>query len=233
MTAFDYKPESTKRRTVATEIFVYEPTVLLSELRRLRAELSGSPDADGSSGLGDFGEHLVPALVARGKTFATPLPGYWKDLGRPEVYLQAHRDLLAGRVDVFDRADHRILTRWPELPPARVATGGVVEDSMLCGGVVVRGTVNRSVIGPGVVIEKGAVVEDSVLGSHVVVRAGAVVRTAIVDDGCTVGRSATVGAEPPSSRPREKDIVLVGRQSTIRASATVPPGARLEPGSSI
>lgn len=229
---FEYKPQSTPRTTVATEIMLYQPAALLEELRRLRGELAADAN-DESSGLGDFGEHLIPALVARGTTFATPLSGYWKDLGRPEVYLQAHRDLLAGRVDVFSDDDHPILTRWPELPPAMVRKDAIADDSLLSAGVIVRGEVRRSVLGPGVVIEKGAVVSDSVLGRGVVVAAGAHVHTAIVDDGTRISRAATVGAKPPSTKPRDKDIAMLGRDCRISASTTVPPGARLEPGTTV
>ena len=230
VSGFDYKPDRPAGTTVATEIFLYEPKVLLAELRRLRARLSHD-DEDESSGLGDFGEHLLPALVARGRTYATPIGGYWRDVGRPEVYLRAHRDLLAGKVDVFDRQGHPILTRWPERPPARVTESGDVSDSLLSAGVVVQGTVRRSVLGPGVVVEKGAVVQDSVLGADVVVAAGATVTTSIVDDGCRIGRGATVGAAPASTRPRDGDIAMLGRDCRIAAHATIPAGARLEPGS--
>jgi glucose-1-phosphate adenylyltransferase len=89
----------------------------------------------------------------------------------------------------------------------------------------------RSVLGPGSVVQAGAVVEDSVLFGDVVIEAGAEVRTAIVDDAVVVGRGARVGGAPASNRPRDKDIALIGRESRIARNATVPAGARLEPGS--
>lgn len=229
VTGFEYKPERPTGTTVATEIFLYEPTVLLGELLRLRHKLAGGAE-DGSSGLGDFGEHLLPALVDRACVYATPLPGYWRDVGRPQAYLQAHRDLLAGRVDVFDDPQAPILTRWPERLPAIVRPGGLVDDGVLSPGAEVRGTVRRSVLGPGVVVEKGAVVEDSVIGAGVLVAAGAQVSTSIVDDGCSIGRRATVGALPSARRLRDEDITLLGRDCEIRGASTVPAGARLEPG---
>ncbi len=71
---FAYKPSSPTGTTVATEICPYHPDVLLDELRALRTALSHEED-DGSSGLGDFGEYLLPPLVARGETYATPIGG--------------------------------------------------------------------------------------------------------------------------------------------------------------
>src|SRR3954454_23928805 len=56
VTGFAYKPESPSTGTVATEIFVYDPEVLVRVLEELHRELG--PDAGhGDSGLGDFGEH--------------------------------------------------------------------------------------------------------------------------------------------------------------------------------
>jgi len=63
--------------------------VLLRELGRLRVELSrraagetGPDQEEADSGLGDFGEHLLPALVDRGKVFTVDIGGYWPDVGR-------------------------------------------------------------------------------------------------------------------------------------------------------
>ena len=93
-----------------------------------------------------------------------------------------------------------------------------------------RGRVVRSVLGPGTVVASGALVEDSVLFGDVIIEAGAQV-TAILDDEVVVGRGAVVGAAAPSNRPRDKDIVLVGRQSHISRSV-VAPGAT-EPGTRV
>lgn len=232
------KPGSTSVGTVATEIFLYDPTVLLAELERLHRELSGAsgnghPSAEGAgddTGLGDFGSLLVPALVERGTVWSEPITGYWKDVGRPQAYLQAHRDLLAGRVDVFDQPTRPVLGPTPVAPPARVRAGAEVEDSMVGPGSDVRGRVVRSVLGPGVRVEAGAVVEDSVLLGDVRVEAGARVHTAVVDRGSVVGRDASVGSAPAGTRLTDEAITLVGRDCRIARGVTVEAGARLEPG---
>jgi glucose-1-phosphate adenylyltransferase len=227
ITGIEHKPSSPSSGTVATEIFIYDTAVLLRTLRELRAELAGDQEGD-DSGLGDFGEHVLPRLVETGKAVAVPLSGYWRDVGQPSLYLQSHRDLLAGRVDVFDHHDRPVISHWPDRPAGRVRGTGVVSDSLLSPGCDVAGEVVGSVLGPGVVVERGAVVRDSVLMEDCVVRAGAEVRTAVLDERCEVLAGARVGAEPSARLARDEDLVLAGRD--CRVGGEVSAGARLEPG---
>jgi glucose-1-phosphate adenylyltransferase len=226
---FDYKPAKPSTGVVATEVFVYDAVVLLESLDALRSELAASGALE-EGGLGDFGEHLLPRLVDRGSVWAVPIGGYWRDVGRPESYLQAHRDLLAGRVDVFDDPERPVLTRFTELPPAMVRQGAAVADSLLSPGCDVAGEVVRSVLGPGVRVAAGARVEDSVLFTGVAVEAGALVATSIVDSGVVVARGAVVGQPSTRRKATDDEITLVGSDSRIARRATVPPGSRLEPG---
>lgn len=231
ITGVEHKPSRPSSGTVATEIFLYDTEVLLATLRDLRRELSGDADAedDGDSGIGDFGEHLLPRLAETGRAVAVPLTGYWRDVGQPGLYLQSHRDLLAGKVDVFDAPDRPVISHWPDRPAARVRASGECRDSMLSPGADVAGLVSGSVLGPGVVVEKGAEVHDSVVMEDCVIRAGAVVRTTVLDERCEVLAGARVGAEPTRRLAHDDDLVLVGRDSWV--SGGIAAGARLEPGS--
>jgi glucose-1-phosphate adenylyltransferase len=231
VTGVEEKPSRPSTGVVATEIFLYQTEPLLETLRALRGELSGDAEGD-DSGIGDFGEHLLPRLVQEGEVRAVPLPGYWKDLGRPEAYLQGHRELLAGRVDVFDHPDRPVISKWQDRTGARVRAGAVVEDSLLSPGCDVAGTVVDSVLGPGVVVEAGAHVEDCVIFADVRIERGARITTSIVDDRCSIGRESVVGAMSSNRVARDEEIVLMGRDSVVGADVGVPAGARLEPGTS-
>src|SRR4051794_4093061 len=122
VTGFAYKPDNPSTGTVATEIFVYDAQVLVEVLEDLHREHSSSPDSDGS-GLGDFGETLVPRFVDRGRTVVHALPGYWRDVGQPHHYLAAHLDVLTDDQGLFGDPDWPILTRQPPREPARVHAG--------------------------------------------------------------------------------------------------------------
>jgi len=233
VTGVEVKPSKPSSGTVATEIFVYRTADLIAALDELRSELAGDAEgaSEGDSGLGDFGDHLLPRLIRNGDVRAVPLEGYWRDVGQPGQYLQAHRDLLADKVDVFGHPDRPVISHWPDRPAARVRAGAVV-DSLLSPGCDVSGEVVRSVLGPGVVVEAGARVEDCVLFDDVRVERGAVVHHAIVDERAVIGRGAVVGRKPTARIARDEDIVLVGKGSQVGPKVRVEAGARLEPGTS-
>lgn len=231
VTAFDYKPEKPATGTVATEVFVYTVEVLINVLEQLQRELFGTRDADPSDSLGDFGDYLIPAMVDRGKVYATAQPGYWCDLGRPETYVRAHRDLLHTDVDLFE-SEWPISTNTPQRVPARIRGDAHVSESLVSGGCHIEGRVSNSVLGPGVVVAEGAEVRDCIVFADVVVESGARLDWAIVDSGVRVEAGAVVGGENPDEEVTEERLTLIGRDSRIVAGSTVPVGARLEPGSS-
>lgn len=228
VTGFVYKPEDPTTGTVAAEIFVYDPVVLVQVLEELHRELGANAPA-GDSGLGDYGDHLLPRLVARGRVAAHPIGGYWKDLGQPHKYLAAHRDALHDDLGVLGDARWPIVGQHLQRPAARVVDGARVVDSLLSPGARVEGTVVRSVLGPDVVVRAGALVRDSVLFDGVVVEADARVDGAVVDRDCVVGAGARVGSDRADLDDPDA-ITLVGRGSVVPSRAVLPGGSRLEPG---
>jgi glucose-1-phosphate adenylyltransferase len=200
---FWYKPDEPPTDLVTIEVFAYRPSALAGTLERL---------ADEDGGLADFGDALLPALVSDGRAFEHRFEGYWRDVGTPDSYWQAHRDLLDGvtGIDLDDR-------RWPvrttssHRQPARFGADASVEHSMVAPGCVVEGRVVRSVLGPGVVVEKGAVVDSAVVLNEAVVRSGARVERCVVDlhaevtAGASVGGGAGVTVFAPAADEGEDD----------------------------
>jgi glucose-1-phosphate adenylyltransferase len=230
VTSFAYKPDKPTSSTVATEVFVYDPGVLVEVLEELHHEQSDEPhegdDDEGDSGLGDFGDLLLPRLVDRGKVYAHRLDGYWRDLGQPHHYLNAHLELLAEDAGLF-RGDWPIRTQQPQRQPARVLEGAEISETLLSSGCLVAGKVTRSVLGPGVVVEAGAEVTESVIFHDTVIRSGASVTRAIVDSGCELNEGAVVGGDSVALDDPDA-IPIVGRES--RVSTALPAGSRLAPG---
>jgi glucose-1-phosphate adenylyltransferase len=212
VTDFAYKPDEPATGLVATEVFVYDVEALMGPLDELA-------DGDEESGLEDFGDELLPRLVTDGRARAHRLESYWRDVGTVESYWEGHMDLLARQPRlVLDDAEWPILTWSTQRPPARIEGSAQIEASLVSPGCIVRGEVVRSVLGPGVLVEEGAVVRDSVLHHDAIVRGGAAVNRAILDRNVSVA-NADVGSGD--------EITLIGRGVEVGPGATVAGGERV------
>jgi glucose-1-phosphate adenylyltransferase len=121
-------------------------------------------------------------------------------------------DLLGEKpVLAFDDEKARIFSRHENEAPQYIGAEAVVENSSITEGCEIYGTVINSVLGYGVVVEKGAIVRDSVLMHHVCVGEGATVEYSILDSDVSVGKGARVG------RPRDnaEGITVIGANNTV------------------
>jgi mannose-1-phosphate guanylyltransferase len=117
---------------------------------------------------------VFPALIADGlPIYGFSSDAYWIDLGTPEKYLQAHFDMLDGKVGSA-----------PHYATPFVADSAAVYDGARLG--------RRAVVCAGARIERDAVVEDSVVHPHAVVEEGATVRRSILGPRSRVGGGAVV-----------------------------------------
>ena len=98
-----------------------------------------------------------------------------------------------------------------------------MENSSITAGCEIYGTVRNSVLGAGVYVGRGAVVEDSVLMNGVCVGCGATVRYSILDENVSIGKNASVGAP----RNTAEGIAVVGAEIEIAAEETVSAGAMI------
>jgi glucose-1-phosphate adenylyltransferase len=228
VTRFDYKPERATSPIVANEIFAYNPDLVIETLERLSQAKGKAGEKE--SGLEDFGHELLPALVEDGQVHDFRLPGYWKDVGRPESWFQSHMDLLDGVNGLsLDDPAWPIFTLDPQRMPARFEGTARVAGSLISPGCTIAGKVERSVLGPGVVVEDGATVRNAILLHDVTVKSGATVQYAIVDDGARIGKNAKVGQKPKGGLPTSEEIALIGMGARVKAGQTVPRDARIAP----
>ena len=211
---YAYKPDEPAGNLVSNEVFAFRPQPLLDAIEELAAD-------GGQEALEDLGDALLPRLVAEGRARAHALKGYWRDVGTVDAYWTAHQELLADPppLDLDDPA-------WPVLThatarraSARVLPGAAVRESLLAPAARVSGTVERSVVARGAVVEDGALVRDSVLLPGAVVRAGATVTRAILDDAVEVCGDARVGDDGG-------EIALVGLRASVPAGTSIPAGGR-------
>jgi glucose-1-phosphate adenylyltransferase len=185
----------------------------------------------------DFGRHVLPAMLREGKRVAGyEFKGYWQDVGTIESYWQTSLDLLSDEpgIDLYETG-WLIYTKSEERAPARIGREAGVTRSMISHGCIVDGTVEHSVLSPGVRVEAGAVVRDSIVMFDTVVEAGARLDRVIVDKECRIGRGAVVGDGDDLSPNRDEPerlsagMTIVGKQATVPAGTTIGRNCRIDP----
>ena len=208
---FKEKPKQTTSTLASMGIYVFNADVLQSVLY----------GKNGARPI-DFGKDVVPGMIHTHRVFAYPFGGYWVDVGTVQSYWDANMDLLSPTpaLDLYT-PDWTIHTRSEEQPPVRLGPDAVLDRSLLSNGCVIDGRVEHSILSPGVIVEKGAVVRDSILFSHTVVRAGAMVDRVISDKGAVIGENAVVGEGPmdvPNRRFPDRvntGITLIGKSAHV------------------
>jgi mannose-1-phosphate guanylyltransferase len=138
---------------------------------------------------------IFPGVIDAGRpVYGFASTAYWRDLGTPENYLQAHIDLLQGHVaglgypapwiaataTIHPRAH---LGRWVAVGAgAIVQADAQVDDAVLHPGASIGpgARVTGSIVGPDASVGAGATVTTSVLGEGSVVPPGAVLEDARV-----------------------------------------------------
>ena len=212
ITDYAYKPDEPKGNVIANEVFVFDPEPVLDLLDELAEQA-------GDDALEDLGDELLPRLVDDGGARAWHFDGYWRDVGTVEAYWSSHMELLDDSQPIaLDDPDWPILTKAPvKRSSARIDAGASIADSLVAPTSRVAGTVERSVLGRGAIVEAGATVRESVLLEGVTVRAGATVTRAVIDEDVEIGADATVGEA-------SADVALIGED--LESGGTVPGGGR-------
>ena len=205
---FEEKPPQPKSNLASMGIYVFS----WQALRKYLTEDEADPNSEN-----DFGKNVIPALLANNEPmYAYPFAGYWKDVGTIQSLWDANMDLL-GENPLFALEDEawRIYTRHQDAVPQYVGPEAVLSNCRVTDGCEVYGTVENSILGPGVCVEKGAVVRDAVLIGDTVVKAGACVSRAIVDHDVCIGEGAKVG------NPEGGEIIVIPSDTKVDAGSVL------------
>jgi glucose-1-phosphate adenylyltransferase len=225
VTDFEEKPAASSFRYASLGIYLFEKNLLLDSLRPDRFDI--------------VFDLLIP-LLGSGSVSCFEFDGYWEDIGSLRSYFNASMRLLNNR-SLLSTPGWPIYTRGSNLPPARIAGGSRVVDSILADGCVVEGEVIGSILSPGVRIDRGARVEESIVFSFSRIGPGAHVSRAIIDKHCSIGPGSIVGSDalhPRSDegmRPIEglsrisTKLAVLGKGARIRRGEAIPSGITIEP----
>jgi len=217
---FTEKPKQRDKGTLANMgIYVFNADALI---RALTTQDNGVARTD-------FGKHVIPSMVAADRVVAYPFSGYWVDVGTIDSYWRTSMELLdpTNTLNLYD-PDWVLHTRSEERPPAKIGPGAMVNQSMVCNGCTVLGTVERSVLSPGVYVAPGAIVRDSVIMTDTWIGPGSVIDKVIIDKQVVIGANAVVGYGDDLLTPNAKQpdkvntgISVIGKNAHIPANCQI------------
>jgi glucose-1-phosphate adenylyltransferase len=214
-------PDNPDFSLVSMGVYIFNAETLVEEVIK---------DAKKKTSKHDFGGDIIPQMVGRKKVYAynfqdaaTNTPRYWRDIGLLDAYFRAHQDLL-GRAPVFELydPDWPVRSRPQLYPPSKYICSGshvTVEDSLIASGCIIEGTVERSVLSPGVRVGVSATVCEAILWDGVEVGSGAHIRHAIIEEGVRVPPGFTIGLDRERDAKRfhdtENGVVVVPNNAVM------------------
>ncbi|MBD9528595.1 MULTISPECIES: glucose-1-phosphate adenylyltransferase [Paracoccus] len=170
-------------------------------------------DAEDPNSSHDFGNDLIPDIVAKGKAMAHRFdvscvrdegaPAYWKDVGTIDAFWQANIDLtdFVPELNLWDR-EWPVWTNAISVPPAKFIHDekdrrGVAISSMVSGGCIVSGTeIRNSLLFTEVHTNSYAVLDYAVVLPYVTVHRSARLRKVVIDRGVVIPEGLVVGEDP-------------------------------------
>ena len=184
----------------------------------------------------DFGFDILPKLAGNGSMYAynfemNRIPGeaedsapYWRDVGTIDAYYEANMDLnhVKPELNLYNREWPVRSTSYPD-PPAKFVFDeegrrGEAIDSIVSGGCILSGgMVRKSVLGRGVRVHTGAMVDGCVIMDNCDIGRRSKVRRAILDKNVRVPPDTEVGYDLEADRARgwhvtDSGIVVIGRE---------------------
>ncbi len=222
ITGFEEKPEKPRSNLISMGIYVFNAEALNQTLE----EVCGSRRET------DFGKHVFPFMLGRDKLAAYNFDGYWQDVGTLKAYFDTTMELLDPDspldLPAWNTRTNLHEDRLGDRPPAFIAPGAIVRHSTLSRGNRIYGTVESSVLSPGVTVEQGAVVRNSVLMNDIVVKKGALVQNVVADKRVTIGQETIIGDSTMGNEINRVFPTHLDRGLTVLGkSATIPRRCRI------
>ena len=219
---FEEKPKNPKSTNASMGIYVFS----WSKLRKYLEDDEANPDSSN-----DFGKDVLPAMLEAGeRMFAYQFEGYWKDVGTIDSLWEANMDLIDPKTKLdLSGETEKIYSRNPSMPPQYIGENAKIQNSLVSDGCDVDGTIEFSVLFPGVSIGTGATVTASILMPGAVVEDGAVVEYAIVSENAVIKRNAHVGIKRESVNGDDDwGIAVIGDGITIGENCVVKPNTMID-----
>lgn len=189
----------------------------------------------------DFGKHLIPTQLEKGRAAAYLYEGYWEDIGTIETFYQANMALTNPKPQFsFYNEMRPIFTSRYDLPPAKF-TDTQIKQTILCEGTLIEADeLTHSILGPRSVIHKGAIIRDSyIMGNDYYestvrdhhrlppyphIGENCILSRAIVDKNVTIGKGVQLINKQKLTHYNGENVFIRDGVVIVPRGATIPDG---------
>jgi glucose-1-phosphate adenylyltransferase len=213
---FQEKPAQPESTLASMGVYVFKTDVLLERLYQ---------DAKDPLSQRDFGGNIIPEMIEQQQVYSYVFDGYWRDVGTVQSYVDANMDML-DKGSGLDIAAWGVRTNLEERnvsdrPPAKFLQHAQVSNSVVSRGCLINGTVERSILSPGVIVAEGAIVRNAVIMHDCQIHQDAVVANVVSDKDVIFGRHCQIGVSgentPNQDFPKylNTGITLIGKSAIV------------------
>jgi len=212
---FEEKPKNPKSDLISMGIYIFN----WKKLKKYLIEDEADPKSKN-----DFGGNIVPNMLRNDeKLMVYRFDGYWKDVGTIQSLWEANMEMLPGGCDInLHDNNWRIYARNPTAPPHFVGMNASVSHSLITEGCQIYGTIDNSVLFHSVTVEEGAQVKYSIIMPGAVIGRDAVVEYAIIAEDAHIQPGTRVGST--QEHTSDMKIAVVAAGVTVGTGCVVPAG---------
>ena len=224
-------PKSLQKFSITPELtFLASMGIYVFKKEALVALLTEDPRSD-------FGKHLIPTQLKKGKTFAYIFNGYWQDIGTISSYYHANICLTKNShacLDLYNEI-RPIYSQSITLPAARINSTNI-SNSIICEGSIISAkSISQSMVGLKTFIDEHSIIEDSILmGSNprsnkpnIYVGKNCHLSKVIVDEGAHLEDNVTLTNVENLQTYESKELVISDGIIVVKAGARLPSGFTL------
>lgn len=202
ITEWQEKPEQPQSDLASMGIYVFTTQFLIEQLHKLAGD--------------DFGHDLIPVFIRKHQAFGYPFDGYWRDVGTVQAYWESNMEIFSGNSGI-DLKTWNLATNFEEegrigdRGPTYLSPDASVSDSFIAHGCIIEGSVEHSVLSPGVTVAQGATVRNSIILHDTRIGPSTQLDYCIVDKDVRIGAGCRLG-EPNAD---SENLCLIGKRSVV------------------
>lgn len=224
--AYQEKPESASSCWASMTVYLFKAEVLELLLKSVVEDQHKT----------EFGRDMLPFVLEDFNVYGFKFDGYWGYTRTISEYYQTNMCLLKKdapiRPDVWQVRTNLANRMVRDREPAHIAASANIKNSLIYNGCQVAGSVENSILFPGVCVEAGAVVKDAIIMFDGKILEKSRVHKAIIDSNAVIGRGANIGdldSVTDENKTLEQELVMIGRRANISEQADVLPGQQIYP----